>query len=84
MKSVGVFEGKTRFSALILDAQQGEATVITRNGVPVAEIGPVQTDKHDRAKQAVERMRGRREHFKAEGKLLSGDEIRELIDEDRE
>ena len=82
MKTVGVFEGKTRFSALIADALKGETTVITRNGEPVAEIGPVQKGRSDRRKVAVERIRALRSRLAAEGKL-DGLNVRELIDEGR-
>jgi prevent-host-death family protein len=45
MKQVGVFDGKTHFSALIDDAQRGESTLITRNGKPVAQIVPIDAPK---------------------------------------
>ncbi|NNM99384.1 MAG: type II toxin-antitoxin system prevent-host-death family antitoxin, partial [Candidatus Eremiobacteraeota bacterium] len=41
MKTVGAFEGKTHFSALINEAERGETIVITKNGRPVAQLGPV-------------------------------------------
>jgi prevent-host-death family protein len=43
MKQVGIFEGKTHFSALVDDASRGESTLITRKGKPVARIVPVAT-----------------------------------------
>jgi prevent-host-death family protein len=45
MKQVGIFEGKTHFAALIDDAQRGEATLITRDGKPLARIVPVDEPK---------------------------------------
>jgi prevent-host-death family protein len=41
MKQVGIFEAKTHLSALVDDAERGRATLITRNGKPVARIMPV-------------------------------------------
>jgi prevent-host-death family protein len=41
MKQVGVFEGKTHFSALIDEAEHGETIVVTRKGKPVARIVPI-------------------------------------------
>lgn len=41
MKKLGVFEGKAQFSALIDDAEHGNATVITKRGKPVAVITPL-------------------------------------------
>jgi prevent-host-death family protein len=40
MKTVGVFEAKTHFSALIDAAEHGQSIVVTRNGRPVARIVP--------------------------------------------
>jgi antitoxin (DNA-binding transcriptional repressor) of toxin-antitoxin stability system len=82
MKRVGVFEGKTRFSALITDALRGETTLITRNGEPVAEIGPVKEGRLERGKVAVQRIRALRSRLAAAGKL-DGLDAQELIDEGR-
>ncbi|MHB8462968.1 MAG: type II toxin-antitoxin system Phd/YefM family antitoxin [Vulcanimicrobiaceae bacterium] len=41
MKRVPAFEAKTRFSALIDEASRGETIIITRRGLPVAQIGPM-------------------------------------------
>lgn len=40
-KQIGAFEAKTHFSALIHAAERGETVVVTKNGKPVAQIGPV-------------------------------------------
>jgi prevent-host-death family protein len=45
MKQVGVFDGKTHFSALIEEAEHGETIVVTRKGKPVARIVPVEKPK---------------------------------------
>jgi prevent-host-death family protein len=81
MKHVGIFEAKTRFSALVSDALAGKTTIVTKNGKPVAEIGPVKSTP-DRAIAAVERLRALREKLRSEGKL-KGLDIRQLIDEGR-
>ncbi|HTU69876.1 MAG TPA: type II toxin-antitoxin system prevent-host-death family antitoxin [Candidatus Baltobacteraceae bacterium] len=82
MKTIGVFEGKTRFSALVADALKGETTIITRNGRPVAEIGPVKSRALDRGRKAAERLESLRSRLAAEGRLKNLD-IRSLIDEGR-
>jgi prevent-host-death family protein len=41
MKSVGIFEAKTQFSALVDAVQRGETIVVTKNGKPVAQLVPV-------------------------------------------
>lgn len=78
MKSIGLFEAKTHFSALIQDAVNGKTTVITRRGKPVAEIRPIASDQRDRARQAVERLKALRSRLK--GPPISA---RSLIDEGR-
>jgi prevent-host-death family protein len=41
MKTVGAFEGKTHFSRLLAEAEAGETIIITKNGRPVARLGPM-------------------------------------------
>ncbi|MGH7707164.1 MAG: type II toxin-antitoxin system Phd/YefM family antitoxin [Vulcanimicrobiaceae bacterium] len=57
MKTVGIFEGKTKFSALVDRANHGEIIVLTKNGRPVAQIGPVDPELVDgTAKAAMKRI----------------------------
>ncbi|MEO6913360.1 MAG: type II toxin-antitoxin system prevent-host-death family antitoxin [Candidatus Baltobacteraceae bacterium] len=82
MKTLGVFEAKTRFSAIVDSAAAGETTVITKNGKPVAELAPLSAHRASRAKAAMTRLNRTRERLAAGGKLR-GLDIRELIYEDR-
>ncbi len=41
MKSVGTFEVKTQSSALVEAVQHGETILVTKNGKPVAQLGPM-------------------------------------------
>lgn len=78
MKKVGVFEGKTRFSALIHEASLGETILVTKNGKPVAKIVPADADDGlDEARAAMARIRANR--------ISLGDDltIRKLIEEGR-
>lgn len=78
MKSLGVFEAKTRFSLLIAEAADGKTTIVTKNGKPVAEVGPLR-NVSDRRTQAVKHIRALRKRMK-----LGGLDIRDLINEGRE
>jgi prevent-host-death family protein len=49
MKRVGIFDGKTQFSALIDAAERGEGTIITKRGKPVAQIVPISLCKPSEA-----------------------------------
>lgn len=73
MKTVGMFEGRVQFSALVADAIAGETIVVTKNGKPVAELGPVRSSLTPA--EAMKRLLAR--------KLRIGIPIRELIDEGR-
>jgi prevent-host-death family protein len=42
---IGVFEAKTRLSALLDKVQQGQVYVISKRGHPVAELRPVPRQK---------------------------------------
>lgn len=40
MKTVAIKDAKNRLSELVREAEAGETIVLTRNGVPVADIAP--------------------------------------------
>ncbi|MGC8484349.1 MAG: type II toxin-antitoxin system Phd/YefM family antitoxin [Candidatus Baltobacteraceae bacterium] len=75
MKTVGAFEGKTHFSAFINEAEHGETIVITKNGRPVAQLGPLQATCPDDMDRVVERILAR--------KIRVGATAEELIEEGR-
>lgn len=76
-KTLGAFEAKTHFSALIQAAERGETIVVTRNGKPVAQIGPIIGDKPSLT--AREAMNG----LLSIGARLRGVKLRDLVDEGR-
>ncbi len=45
MKKVGIFEAKTKFSALLASAAAGETIVVTNKGKPVARIVPLEREE---------------------------------------
>ena len=75
MKTVGTFEGKTHFSALIDAAFHGETTVITRKGTPVAKIVPLTQASERSPREVLDRILSRR--------IRTGIPVRDLIDEGR-
>lgn len=77
MKTVGAFEGKTHFSALLNEAASGETIIITKSGRPVAQLGPVCDPKPAiTPQQAVKNL------FALKG-IRGRLTIRELIEEGR-
>ena len=78
MATVGAFEAKTKFSALLDRAERGEQIFITRRGKPVARLAGIDSDAARRATHAIEQLRKLRE-----GTTLGGLSWKELRDEGR-
>lgn len=76
--SVGAFEAKTNLNALLKRVAKGETIQITRRGVPVAKLVPVEHNPRQRIQEAIREIRESREQM-----TLGGISIRELIDEGR-
>ncbi len=75
---MGIFEGKTHFSALIEQAKNGATILVTKNGQPVAQICPVDADKAVTARRtAAKRL------LSIEATLGPDLTVRDLIDEGR-
>jgi prevent-host-death family protein len=77
-KTVGAFEAKTHFSALIEAAERGETIVVTKKGKPVAQIGPIAEGKPPLTPR--EAMKGLFSIRASIGKSMN---VRELIEEGR-
>jgi prevent-host-death family protein len=79
MRSVGAFEAKTHFSALLDAVARGEEIVITRHGRTVARLVPAETGRGGRAAaEAAARIVARRR-----GVTLGDTTVRDLIAEGR-
>jgi len=76
MKTVGTFEGKTHFSQLVSEAENGEIIIITRKGRAVAQLCPL-APNGDRlsAEEAIARLTARQHRL--------GVDLRALIEEGR-
>jgi prevent-host-death family protein len=66
MKSVGIFEAKTRLSEICEEvARSGVGVVVTRRGKPLVRIDPIERDRfsvwEDREEYVAERGRMREE-----------------------
>ena len=80
MKSVGAYEAKTRFAELLREVENGETIIVTRHGLPIARLSPMEKEADDAAAAIEELHRYRREHRPT----LGGISISELIEEGRE
>lgn len=78
MKSVGAFEAKTRLNELVRRVSDGETIRITRRGVPIAKLVPLENKGKEDVVKAVRELREIRKKLS-----LGGLSIRKLIDEGR-
>lgn len=81
MRSVGVLEAKTNFSALIDNVEAtGEVIVITRHGKAVARLAPEPSARRTRETGVAERARAFRDRQKPdpEWASLSWDELKAI------
>jgi prevent-host-death family protein len=78
MVTIGSFEAKTKFSALLERVEQGEQILITRRGKPVARLMPIATARKEKVSAAMERLRKLRK-----GTTLGGLGWKELRDAGR-
>ncbi len=79
MKSVGSKKARSRFPSLLKKVRNGQSFQITKGGVAIAKIVPVETPAVDVA-DVIRQM----EEFQANGPILGPDiTIKELIEEGR-
>ena len=79
---IGSYEAKTTLPAMLRGVQEGNRYTITLRGVPVAELGPVKSDKHADADSAVDQMM-RFMHSQVSLGAGAGLNLKDLINEGR-
>ncbi len=75
MKTVSAREANQRFSRLLAEAAAGEEVVITRRGVPIAQLVPMRPRKEDRAHAAAVRRLMKLLNFPLGGASFRRDEL---------
>ena len=77
--TIGAYEAKTHFSALLEKVEAGEEFTITKHGTPVARLVPIKRERTTAERRAaIERWKE-----KSKGLSLGGLKIRDLINEGR-
>lgn len=57
MQTIGAFEAKTHFSALLEKVEKGEHIVITKHGHPVAKLVPTGSSDREKSNQVITRIK---------------------------
>jgi prevent-host-death family protein len=75
---VGAFEAKTQLSKLLELVQKGERIIITRRGIPVAQLTAVGAEKLQDTSEVIEELQCIRKRTQA-----GSDTLQALIEEGR-
>lgn len=78
MKSVGSYEAKTHLPALLERVAKGEEIVITKHGVPIARLVPVEQERRRSVRAVIEELKEFRN-----GHTLGSLSVRDMINEGR-
>lgn len=83
MKTVAVFEAKSRLSEILAAVEHGEEYTVTKHGAPVARIVPAPRQKNAAAMADADKLVARIKATR-KGSKLTGDEYREALEEGRD
>jgi prevent-host-death family protein len=84
MKHVGMFEAKTKLSALVEEVEKGGQVTITRHGKPVAKLVPAQPElTPEEIAQRTEAIEGLRKLAREINIKATPEEIKSWINEGR-
>jgi len=78
MQTVGAFEAKTHFAALLQQVEKGEQVTITKHGRPIAKLVPIAGNDRNVLRQTIKQL----QDFGKRNKL-NGLNWKELRDEGR-
>lgn len=57
MQTIGAYQAKTHFSALLEEVEKGNQIIITKHGHAVAKLVPVTDSNPVRIKKAIQRLK---------------------------
>ena len=74
---IGAYQAKTNFSQIIERVSRGERITITKHGVPVALISPIELKPSREVSEVIKDLKNFRHYLRLEG------DLREMIEEGR-
>lgn len=78
METIGSFEAKTHWSALLEKVASGQEIIITKRGKPIARVIPERDDNQDTLNEAIQTIKRLRQNT-----TLNGIDWKECRDEGR-
>lgn len=78
MRTMGSFEAKKHFSALLEQVERGEEFLITKHGHPIAKLISIKHTEHKQVSQAIQRL-----NILSQTSTLNGLDCDSLRDEGR-
>jgi prevent-host-death family protein len=78
MQTIGAYEAKTHFSALLEQVEKGERVIITKHGRPIVTMSPVEGTDQMTKRAAIEKIKAL-----AKTRTLGGLDWKSLRDEGR-
>ena len=78
METIGAYDAKTHLPKLLEKGRKGNRITITKHGVPIAVLQPVEPGKHENVRSTINALRRFRKK-----KTLEGLSISEMIEEGR-
>ena len=86
MEMIGSFEAKTHLPKLLERAAKGERIVITKHGMPIAVLAPVEEEKKKDTAKALREMKRLKAQMRERGPFdtpVTVAEIKEMVYEGR-
>ena len=78
METIGAYEAKTHLPKLLERVIKGERITITKHGVPVAVLQPLESERKIEPKKVIAELRNFRDTHR-----LNGLSLRDMIEEGR-
>ena len=63
MRTIGAFEAKTHLSEILKQTAQGEETLVTRRGIPIAKIIPFNKSQNLTKENTILRLKNLRKNL---------------------
>lgn len=71
MKTIGAYEAKTHLSKILKQVSHGKGFIITKNGLPLAQLIPFDTTDKQSPQETIQALKSFRKEKKLDGLSIS-------------